>query len=55
MPWDELLEDSRTYLQTSGATDETPIKRLKKLNLSAYNFYLDKGVNLEKEYLEIGG
>lgn len=54
IPWDELSSDARSYLEASGATDDTPIKRLKKLNLPAYDFYLDKGVDLEKEYLEIG-
>ncbi|MGN1189165.1 MAG: FAD-binding protein [Candidatus Ornithospirochaeta sp.] len=54
IPWSELSEESMTYLEVSGATDDTPIERLKKLNLPAYDFYLDKGVDLEKEYLEIG-
>ena len=54
IPWSELSDDARSYLEASGATEDTPIKRLKKLNLPAYDFYLDKGVDLEKEYLEIG-
>ena len=54
IPWNELSQEAREYLEASGATGDTPIKRLKKLNEPAYSFYLDKGVDLEKEYLEIG-
>ena len=54
IPWSELSDDARSYLEASGATSDTPIERLKKLNHPAYDFYLDKGVDLEKEYLEIG-
>ncbi|QTQ15397.1 FAD-dependent oxidoreductase [Treponema parvum] len=53
IPWKELSEEARSYLESSGATGETPVKRLRKMNEPAYNFYLDKGVDLEKEYLEI--
>ena len=54
IPWSELSDDARSYLEASGATSDTPIERFKKLNHPAYDFYLDKGVDLEKEYLEIG-
>ena len=54
IPWMELSKEARDYLSASGATGDTPISRLKKLNEPAYSFYLDKGVDLEKEYLEIG-
>lgn len=54
IPWSELSNEARSYLESSGATGAIPIERLKKLNLPAYEFYLDKGVDLEKEYLEIG-
>ena len=40
-------------MKASDAFGETPIQRLRKLNEPAYSFYLDKGVDLEKEYLEI--
>lgn len=52
--WDALGAETREYLYSSNATGERPIDRLKTLNLPAYDFYLDKGVDLEKEYLEIG-
>ena len=53
IPWDGISKEASSYLIQSGATAETPIERLKKLNAPAYTFYLDKGVDLEKEYLEI--
>ena len=48
-----LSDEARVYLEKAGATEETPIKRLRAMNEPAYEFYLDKGVDLEKEYLEI--
>ncbi len=48
-----LSDEARVYLERAGATEETPIKRLRAMNEPAYEFYLDKGVDLEKEYLEI--
>lgn len=53
VPWDKLSEEASSYLKASSATQATPICRLKKLNMPAYEFYLDKGVDLEREYLEI--
>lgn len=54
IPWNTLDEEARGYLYEAEATDPRPIDRLKALNLPAYNFYLDNGVDLEKEYLEVG-
>ena len=54
IPWDDLSAESRDYLFASSATGKTPIERLKKLNFPAYEFYLEKGVDLAKEMLEIG-
>jgi len=48
-----LSDEARIYLEKAGATEETPVKRLRAMNEPAYEFYLDKGVDLEKEYLEI--
>lgn len=53
IPWDEISEESRAYLETAGAIQKTPIKRLRKLNEPAYEFYKEKGVDLEKDRLEI--
>ena len=53
IPWDKISDEASGYLKAAGATGDTPIERLKKLNMPAYSFYLDKGVDLENEYLEI--
>ena len=53
IPWAELSEEARGYLEAAGATQDRPIDRLHKLNEPAYTFYIDKGVDLEKERLEI--
>ena len=53
IPWDRISDEASGYLKAAGATGDTPIERLKKLNMPAYSFYLDKGVDLENEYLEI--
>ena len=46
-------EEAYAYLSRADALGETPVLRLKKLNEPAYRFYLAKGVDLEKEMLEI--
>ena len=53
IPWNGLSEEASGYLRAAGATGNTPVERLKKLNCPAYSFYLDRNVDLEKEYLEI--
>lgn len=53
IPWDELSEEASGYLRASCAIGDSPVERLKTLNAPAYDFYLDKGVDLAKEYLEI--
>lgn len=47
---DEAFE----YLERSNALAPTPLERLKKLNHRAYELYLDHGIDLAKEKLEIG-
>ena len=42
------------YLKNSGALDDTPIRRLRAMNEKAYRLYLDHGIDLETEMLEIG-
>lgn len=51
--FDLLQEEAALYLQQSGATFGLPIDRLKVMNAPAYEFYLDHGVDLAKEPLEI--
>ena len=50
----ELLPDEAgEYLAKSGAIGSKPIERLAKLNQPAIDLYLDKGIDLSKEPLEI--
>ena len=48
-----LSEEARVYLERSGATQRTPVARLRKLNPGAYEHYRAHGVDLAKEPLEI--
>ncbi len=50
---EDLPELVREYLENSGATAHTPVERLKQMNHPAYKLYLEKGIDLEKEPLEI--
>lgn len=48
-----LSEEAYTYLKNADILFGTPIERLEKMNHPAYDLYMDKGVDLEKEMLEI--
>jgi succinate dehydrogenase/fumarate reductase flavoprotein subunit len=48
-----LSDEAREYLETAGACFGTPIERLLHMNAPAVDFYLDKGVDLKTEPLEI--
>lgn len=48
-----LNEETRTYLERSGAWEATPLKRLELLNAPAIELYRRYGIPLEKEMLEI--
>lgn len=48
-----LSQEAQDYLQKAGAAFGTPIERLRRMNQPAVDFYLDKGVDLSKERLEI--
>ncbi len=50
---DKLNDEAYAYLNNSDALADTPIKRLKKLNLPAIELYRNKGIDLTKERLEI--
>lgn len=43
----------REYLENSGADEVTPVKRLRQMNEPAYRLYLEKGIDLDVEPLEI--
>lgn len=49
-----LNDTTRSYLQKADAVGQTPMERLLQLNPAAYELYLDHGIDLKKEYLEIG-
>ncbi|GHS86214.1 FAD-binding protein [Synergistales bacterium] len=53
LAWGLLDDVTRTYLEKSGATQSAPIERLKSMNSPAYRLYLDNGIDLEREALEI--
>ena len=48
-----LSKEAYDYLDKANAFVKTPIERLKIMNQPAIDFYNDKGVNIEKELLEI--
>ena len=48
-----LSAEARDYLKNCGALCSTPVERLKRINMPAYDFYRDRGIDLEKEPLEI--
>lgn len=48
-----LSDEAREYLEKAGGNQETPIERLIHMNSPAVDFYLDKGVDLSKQPLEI--
>lgn len=50
---EELSDSCREYLQAAGALFGTPIERLAAMNQPAINYYLENGVDLYKERLEI--
>ena len=48
-----LSPEARDYLYSSSSIAPNPVERLRRMNEPAYQFYLEHGVDLEKEYLEI--
>ncbi len=53
LPYDKLDNEAREYLENAHACFGTPLERLQFMNMPAYDLYLSKGVDLEKEMLEI--
>jgi succinate dehydrogenase/fumarate reductase flavoprotein subunit len=48
-----LSDEARTYLERSEALLETPIARLEKMNPGAIELYLDHGIDIHAEPLEV--
>lgn len=53
LPYNKLTDEAREYLENAHACFGTPLQRLQFMNMPAYDLYLSKGVDLEKEMLEI--
>ena len=51
--YEKLSDEAYAYLSRAGALLGRPIDRLAKMNMPAIELYAGKGVDLEKEYLEI--
>ena len=51
--FDGLNPEAYQYISKANALVRTPIERLRVMNQPAIDFYMDKGVDLEREYLEI--
>ena len=49
----KLSDEAYSYLEKAGALFGTPIERLAEMNAPAIALYLDKGLDIRKEYLEI--
>ena len=53
IPFKALSEEAYTYLRKADGCFGTPIARLKRMNQPAIELYRSKGVDIEKEYLQI--
>lgn len=53
LPYDKLDGEAREYLENAHACFGNPLERLQFMNMPAYDLYKSKGVDLEKEMLEI--
>lgn len=51
--FDKLSDEAKDYLSAVGATGDTPIERLKKLNPKAIDVYTGNGIDITKEKLRI--
>lgn len=50
---DTVGETAYQYLNSCNSLNATPVQRLRTMNERAYRLYLDHGIDLEQEYLEI--
>jgi len=53
VPFGQLSGEAYQYLSSAESCFGTPIERLKKMNQPAIDLYRSKGLDLEKEYLQI--
>lgn len=52
--WQRIPQEAREYLESSGATQNTPFERLWHMNPQAVQLYRSHGIDLETERLRIG-
>lgn len=52
--FDLLTDTAYEYLKNSNALKQTPIERLKALNIKAFELYKDNNIDLSKDLLQIG-
>lgn len=50
-----IPDEAKEYLQNSNALQATPIERLSRMNPKAIALYMEHGIDLTREYLEIAG
>ncbi len=53
VPFDQLTEEAYSYLENAEALFGTPIERLAHMNQPAIDLYMEKGVDIRTEMLEI--
>lgn len=53
IPYDTLPEEAKRYLEQADACFGTPAERLIHMNRPAYEFFLDHGVDLKRQRIEI--
>lgn len=53
VPFDKLTEEAYSYLENAEALFGTPIERLAHMNQPAIDLYMEKGVDIRTELLEI--
>lgn len=51
--FEKLSDTAKSYLLSAGADGATPLERLQRLNSQAVDFFKNKGIDLEKDPLEI--
>lgn len=51
--FDSLLDEAKTYLESTGAVADTPIERLKILNSKAIDVYSRQGIDISNQKLRI--
>lgn len=51
--FEKLSDEAYSYIKEANGIGKLPIERLKQMNMPAYEFYKNRGVDLEKEAIEV--